>query len=71
MTPTPEFSPPVFAVRLTPRGWRCSCAWCQLPRWNGSEPDRHPFLCEPIARDHVAPKPSGLIVQLPRREAKA
>jgi len=35
------------------------------------EPDRHPFLCEPIVHDPVVPKPGGMIVPLPRREVRS
>ena len=59
--------PPVFAVRRTPRGWQCSCGWCALRRWHGSEPDRHPIICDEPDRE---PKPVAKIVRLPRRELK-
>jgi hypothetical protein len=56
--------PLVFSVRRTARGWRCTCAWCQQRRWNGSEPDRHPIICNEPERE---PKPVAKIVRLPRR----
>lgn len=61
-------APNVFAVRRVGRGWRCCCQWCAQRRWHGSEPDRHPIVCQPGERE---PKPVPAIVRLPRKEMKA
>ena len=65
-------SPPlIYSVHRVGRGWHCTCSWCQKRRWHGAEPDRHPFLREPVAHDPVVPKPGGRIVPLPRREVRS
>jgi hypothetical protein len=47
---------PVFSLHRTAHGWRCTCVWCQQRRWNGSEPDRHPIICDEPKRE---PKAGG------------